>query len=151
MFRRVWCQGTTVFSSGLKSFLREDGSWFWTYASARMQSYFGLVSAKMRTDPFSSILDMIFTARCCNIRSLQQSSPPIFFWGLPSGSTPGVRDPSIFQHQKKMADSCCHQWWSDKRKVHLPQFQRAREIQPVLPPLFVHSIYTESLPKNLDS
>lgn len=27
MFRRVWCQGTTLFTRGLKSCLRED--WFW--------------------------------------------------------------------------------------------------------------------------
>lgn len=57
--------------------------------------------------------------------------------------------PPFSSTTQKMSDSCCHRWRSDKIKVHLPQFQCAREIQPVLPPLFAHSIYSDSFPKHL--
>lgn len=58
MFRRVWCEGTTLFSRGLKSFFREDGFWFWVHLSASMHSYFSPISAKMRINWFSGILGM---------------------------------------------------------------------------------------------
>lgn len=47
--------------------------------------------------------------------------------------------PPFSSTRQEMSDSCCHRWCSDKTKAQLPQFQCAREIQPVLPPLFSSS------------
>lgn len=57
--------------------------------------------------------------------------------------------PPFSSTRQKMSDSCCHQWWSDKTKAHLPQFQCAREIQPVLPPLFSSSYLVRPFSKVL--